>query len=168
MPRSTLRAIGGALMLFWLVSLLVGILMLIRQPQQLGIPEAYIYWRIVGEGPAWAFFVAIGLLHLAANPGPSWKVAYHSQTAAYPQGEHDDLVDSSWVHRAGTFEGQIRSAGRFVLLNWIVLVGVGLALGWFLRGDPYNAAYDVVFKAVCEPPAWIVAAALIAALWKSR
>lgn len=151
MKASTLRTIAASLLLFWLVSLTIGVVMTAAQPDQLGVPEAYIYWRLVGEGPSWAFFLALGFLYLASTEGEEKTVR-----------EGDRI---RWIEWRRSWPLRIRAAGRFVLGAFVVFIAAGFLLGGLGLLKPYNPVVDEVFRAVCEPPAWIAAVALIASLW---
>lgn len=150
----TLRRIGGGLLLFWFISLISSIILTLRQPDQLGVPEAYVYWRLVGEGPAWAYFLALFFLHLSSTEGRERTVLEPNRVR--------------WVEWKATPQYRIRAAGRFLIGWYVIAILLGLLLGFLHVLEPYNPIIDRVFNAICEPPAWILAVGLVAVSWRSE
>lgn len=71
----TFRRVGLGLMAYWGFSLCFGTLLQLLQPDQLGIPEAYIYHSFVIYPSTWVFILGIACLNrdrppYAAAPWP--------------------------------------------------------------------------------------------------
>lgn len=69
--RSPFVRVGVVLMSYWVFAIALAIFLQLRQPEQLGIPEAYIYHAFVAYPLAWAFLLGAALVG-AGNSGSQW------------------------------------------------------------------------------------------------